>query len=299
MARKINVTKLRTNLSQLKGEKKDTKKNKKSVFWSPDVGKHEVYVLPWTEDEDEDPIKTRWFYFTLGGGKDDRGFWIKAPLTLKQFGESDPVQDRAQKLWDSEDLADKEIAKKLFPNQTAYIPVIVKGEEELGVRLWRFSSKSVHARLISLFMDYEKYGNFIDPENSRWIELTVEHVPDKKKPLDKKLLPPDPAFDKCPLSEDPDQIKEWLENIPDLDEALKWQKKNASQLQEMLENWAVPKKENDDDKEEKNKDPVEHTPKKKTSKKKADKKEVVETKEEALAKLSEFMNDEDDDDSDE
>jgi hypothetical protein len=293
MARKLNLAKLQKNLSKLKGEKPKNE-TRKSVFWSPEIGKHEVYILPWSEEE-EYPFQERWFYFALGGMKDENGRWVKAPLTLKQFGKEDPIQKRIDELWNSDDNADKELAKKLFSNQTVYLPIIVKGEEELGPRLWRFSGKAVYTRLTQLFMDYEKYGVLNDPENERWIEVEVVPVEGKKPPLNKKTLPPDPAFTNAPLSEDPEQIKTWLNSIPDLDEALKWQKKNAEELETMLQRWANSgASEEEEDKSE----AKEHTPKKSTKKasKKKSKKETVASKEEALAKLNEFMDDDDDED---
>lgn len=292
----IDRARLKSNLAKLRGETPKNEK-RKSVFWRPAIGEHKVYLLPWSKDDDY-PFKEKWFYFALGKGKDPKtGFFRKPPLTLKQYGEPDPVQEMIDRCWNSEDNADKELAKKLFSNQTAYLPVIVQGEEELGVRLWPFSSKTVYERMTHLFSE-EKYGDLNDPANERWINITVVEEPTKKPPMNKKTNPPDVEFENEPLSEDPEQIKKWLADIPDLDEALRWNKKTADELKELLQVWAdsTPEEEGSDG------DGTEHTSKAKASTKpkakKKKKQSKATSKEEAMAMLNEFAEEEEEDEDD-
>ena len=325
MARKLNLSKLKDKVAQLKGEKKTS--NRKSIFWTPQLPKGEtsaeylVFMLPWQDLEDY-PFKERWFYYSLGNMKDaegnsmknEQGHYIKAPLTLKQFGEQDPVDDLIRKLWDiegkEEDEAkqDREDAKKLFSSQTAYVPVIVKGEESLGVRLWKFSSKVVYERLIELFMK-DRIGDLNDPTNDIWLTVKVVEEPKKPFPLNKKIGSIDlELLDRAPLSDDKEQIEGWLGSIPDLDEALKYQRYDHDGLRKLLFMWADSgaaesalatsgtgteggaKGAKKEDKEDEDK------PKKRgrSSKKKVE--EEPKNREEALKELSEFMDDDDDDD---
>jgi hypothetical protein len=247
MVKKLNLDKLKNNLARLSGERPRT--SRKSIFWTPQLPdgetsiEYKVYLLPWPDQEDY-PFKELWFYYALGGQKDENGRFIKAPLTLKQFGEPDPVQASIDELWDSTEVdengvnQDKELAKKLFASQTAYIPLIVEGEEELGPRLWKFSSSFVHKRLTELFMKYDDYGVLNDPDNARWLTVSVVHVAGKKKPMNKKIGAVDPEFKNRPLSEDPEQIEKWLNGVPELMEAVKWQRHDYAGLQKLLENFA-------------------------------------------------------------
>lgn len=319
MSRKLDLDRLKNKVARLKGEK--TNSSRTSIFWSPQLPKgkssHEymVYLLPWS-DEDNYPFKERWFYYALGNMKDENGHslkdkngrFISAPLTLKQFGESDPVADLISKLWskegkeEKEAIQDQEDAKNLFATETAYIPVIVKGEESLGVRLWKFSSKKIYERLVELFIKNEKYGVLNDPDNERWLTVSVVEEPNKKPPMNKRIGAIDPDFSNEPLSEDPEQIKAWLNSIPDLDEALKFQRHDYDSLKDLLVMWT----ENTEDKEidegegtegaKVKKAPVKN---KKSPSKKKNEEEGSLSKEDALKELSSFTEDDDDDDDEE
>jgi hypothetical protein len=316
--KKLDLNRLKNKVAQLKGEK--TTSTRTSIFWTPQLPKgekeheYQVYLLPWGPDSDY-PFEERWFYYTLGNMKDEKGFslkdengrFIQAPLTLKQFGEDDPVEELIRKLWskegkeEQEAKQDQEDAKLLFASQTAYIPVIVKGEESLGPRLWKFSSKKVYERLVELFMKHEKYGVLNDPENCRWITVPVVEDPNKKFPMNKKIGNIDPDFDKAPLSEDPAKIKEWLSNIPDLDETLKYQRYDYDSLKKLLLMWAEntskPAEIDESEGTEAAKpEKTEKAPKKAPPRKNKEQEPL--SKEDALKELDDFMND-DDDDSDE
>lgn len=319
MTRKLNLQRLKNKVAQLNGERPAT--TRKSVFWSPQLPKGEasheymVYLLPFP-DQDDYPFKERWFYYALGNMKgpdgkslkDKNGRYINAPLTLKQFGEADPVDELIRKLWDEEGKEeeeakqDREDAKKLFASQTAYVPVIVKGEESLGVRLWKFSSKNVYERLIELFVKHETYGVLNDPENARWLTVKLVEVPKKKAPMNKKISAIDPEFANEPLSEDSEQIAKWLKEVPDLDDALKFQRHDYDGLKELLVMWSESGQDDDKIAEEgtegakveATEDSEKKAPKKRGRPKK--KKEEPQNKEEALQELNDKFFDDDDDD---
>lgn len=318
MARKLDLSKLKSKVAQLKGDNKTSVR--KSIFWSAPLPKgqksaeYEVFMVPWPDLEDY-PFKEKWFYYELGNMKDstgnslkdENGRFIKAPLTLKQFGEADPVDDLIRKLWDKEGKEkeeaknDQEAAKKLFSSQTVYVPVIIKGEEALGVRLWKFSSKKVYERLIELFMK-DKVGDLNDPSNDIWISIKVEEEPSKKWPMNKKIGSIDlELLDRRPLSEDQEQIDKWVSEVPDLDEALKFQKYTSEGLRKLLVMWAdsgdgeVDPSEGTEGAKEKEA-PEEDKKRSRPKKKKEEEKSDPKSKAEAMKKLEGFLDDDDDDD---
>ena len=98
-------------------------------------------------------------------------------MALNNFGEKDPVQEFASKLYKEDDKASKDMAKKLFPKMRIFAPVLVRGEEEKGVRLWEFG-KQVYQELLSMAED-EDIGDFTDLLEGRDMLVTKKHL--KKK----------------------------------------------------------------------------------------------------------------------
>lgn len=312
MKKKIDIEKLKANLSGFRAANKGANKSaRKNVFWTPGIGEHSVYLLPWKDQDMEEPFKFVWLYYNLGGAltedgrllkkapKNERVKYVKAPLTLRQYGKPDPVQEMIDSLHETGDEQDKELAKKLYATQVAMIPVIVKGEEELGVRIWKITSKTAYEQLVNHYKKFEEIGILNDPDNERWVNITVLEEPGKKPPLNKKISQVTPAFKNEALADDQERIDSWLEKIPDIDEAFKWQKHTYESLSDLLEAWsksgAVPSSDSEG---------IEHTEKESSSPapKKAKKKKESEkamTKEEAMKEISSFMDDDDDDDDDE
>ena len=61
------------------------------------------------------------------------------------------------------------MARKFFPKMRVFAPVVVRGEEEKGIRIWGFS-KTTYERLLSIVLDPE-YGDVTDVHNGTDIRL--------------------------------------------------------------------------------------------------------------------------------
>jgi hypothetical protein len=99
------------------------------------------------------------------------------------------------------------LAKKLDPKMRVFVPVIIRGEEEKGVKLWQFG-KNTYLEFLSL-ADDEDIGDYTDIHQGR--DITVDTVgPDvtgtayNKSSVRVKTK-------QTPLGE-PDQIQKWLED---------------------------------------------------------------------------------------
>ena len=68
---------------------------------------------------------------------------------------------------------DLELAKKLYPKMRCYAPVIVRGEENEGVKFWGFG-KQVYAELLGFIADPD-YGDITDLTAGR--DIVVEFTP--------------------------------------------------------------------------------------------------------------------------
>ncbi|MGK3946350.1 hypothetical protein ABK046_49350, partial [Streptomyces caeruleatus] len=64
------------------------------------------------------------------------------------------------------------LAKKLEAKVRVFVPVIVRGEEDKGVRLWQFG-KQVYEELIALAVD-DEIGDYTDVSSGR--DITVETI---------------------------------------------------------------------------------------------------------------------------
>ena len=162
----IDFDAIRKKLNALSGQNK-----KSSVTWRPEEGKdYNVRIVPIPNNGGQ-PFVDRWYYYGIGGEK------ASAILAPYQFGKKDPIQDLITKLREDDSDASKELAKKLYPKMRTYAAVIVRGEEEKGVRLWSFG-KMIYQDLLKLMLD-EDYGDITDPESGRDIKVTVTKQPGK------------------------------------------------------------------------------------------------------------------------
>lgn len=217
----IDLDAIRKKLGQLSGNN-----SRKNTMWRPNENEEATIRLLSFPDNDGQPFKERWFYYGIG----------KNPglLTPHQFGDADPIQELINKLRDDGSKESYELAKKLYPKMRSYAPVIVRGEEEKGVRLWAFG-KTVYQSLLTYMID-EDYGDITDPIEGRDIKVFNSKAPGKQWAM--TTVTPRPKQTK--LSSSTKQAKEWLDNIPNLDDL--YTCKTYDELEQIINSWL-----NDDD----------------------------------------------------
>jgi hypothetical protein len=120
-----------------------------------------------------------------------------------------------------------------------FAPVIIRGEEDKGVRLWEFG-KEIYLQLLGLAED-EDYGDFTDVHEG--FDFTVEAVMGDiggRQGLKSSIRPKRKT---SPLSEDAKQIENWLENQPNILELQEKFKKTFDELKMILQNFLDPEEE--------------------------------------------------------
>lgn len=197
----IDFEAIKRKLAQISGQNK-----KSQVMWWPEEGKDHVIRIIAMPDNEGQPFVDRWFYYNIGGEK------ARSILAPFQFGNPDPIQDLITQLREDGTPESKELCKKLYPKMRTYAAVIVRGEEEKGVRLWSFG-KIIYQDLLRLMLD-EDYGDITDINTGRDLKVTSTQVPGKRY-SDTKVTP---RGSSTPLSKDKEQIKEWLSSIPNIDD---------------------------------------------------------------------------------
>ena len=197
----IDFDAIRKKLNTLSGQNK-----KSTIMWRPEEGKdYNIRIVP-IPNNDGQPFVDRWYYYGIGGEK------ASAILAPYQFQKKDPIQDLINKLREDGSDASKDLAKKLYPKMRTYAAVIVRGEEEKGVRLWSFG-KMIYQDLLRLMLD-EDYGDITDPETGRDLKVSTSKQPGKQF-ADTKFTP---RATQTPLSKDQNQAKQWLTTVPNIDD---------------------------------------------------------------------------------
>ena len=130
------------------------------IFWKPKVGTYQVRIVPSKFDK-QNPFKEVYFHY---------GFTKGPILALTNWGEKDPIVEFAKSLRKSSDKEDWQLARKLDAKMRVFAPVIIRGEEEQGTRLWEFG-KEIYQQLLGIAAD-EDYGDFTDIQDGR--DFTVE-----------------------------------------------------------------------------------------------------------------------------
>ena len=203
-----------------------------TIFWRPSIGKQQVRIVPSAFDS-ASPFTELKFYY---------GITNKVMISPLNFGEKDPIAEFAQKLRQGEyDKENYVLAKKLDAKNRIFIPVIVRGEEDKGVRLWQFG-KLIYEDLLSMAMD-DEIGDYTDIVNGR--DFTLETVGPESTGTNYNKTSVRPRMKTSPLSEDSSQVETWLETQPNPKEVFK--RFTFDEMKDALVKWLSPEDNNDGD----------------------------------------------------
>jgi len=208
----INLDKIRERKEAL-----ENRGSSRSNFWRPEDGEQTIRIVPTT---DGDPFKDFWFHYNLG---ENAGFLSPK----KNFGEDDPLDNFVRKLFNEGTEDSIKMAKNLMARQRFFAPVVVRGEEDSGVRVWGFG-KMVYEQLLNLVLNPE-YGDITDPETGTDLVLHYGKPAGAQFPQTKLT----PRRRSTLLTEDDTVAATWLESVPEF-EAL-FERKSAEEVGAMLD----------------------------------------------------------------
>lgn len=214
----IDLDALRKKLAQLSGQN-----SRSNLMWKPQKGKESVVRLLSFPDNDGQPFKELWFYYNIGSNP--------GLLTPNQFGDPDPIQELINKLRSDDTKESYELAKKLYPKMRSFAPVVVRGEEDKGVRLWSFG-KTVYQELLKIMLDSD-FGDITDPKAGFDIKVSVTQQPGKLYAETTVRARPKST----PLSEDKEKTVEWTGSVPDLGGL--YSPKSYEELEKIINAWLV------------------------------------------------------------
>lgn len=133
------------------------------IYWRPANGKSTIRIVP-SAFNAADPFTELKLHYNIG----------KFPMmSLSNYGKQDPIEEFVKELRKTSDKDNWSLSGKLSPKSRFFAPVVVRGEEEKGVRLWSFGV-NIYKALLALAED-EDIGDFTDVM-SGW-DMVVENTP--------------------------------------------------------------------------------------------------------------------------
>tara|TARA_Y100000310_G_scaffold100043_1_gene97896 strand:+ start:300 stop:1067 length:768 start_codon:yes stop_codon:yes gene_type:complete len=212
----INYDKIKERLDSLNYQgNKDT--------WKPrDPSENDIRIAP---TPDGDPFKDLYFHYNLTRAG------ILCPK--RNFGDDCPICEFASKMWqESQDTGNKELeklAKNMFVRQRFFSPVIVRGEEDRGVRIWGYGKK-VYEKLLSLVLNPD-YGDITDMDEGTDLTINYGKKAGENFP-NTEIVPRRKASAFCSDMDDTD-CANMLENIPDVYGL--YEQRSTDEVQAMLD----------------------------------------------------------------
>jgi hypothetical protein len=226
----LSLIKQKLSASQTKGQKRE-KVDYTKIFWKPKPGKYQIRILPSKFDK-SNPFREVYFHY---------GFSKGPILALTNWNEKDPIAEFSKNLRKSSDKEDWQLAKKIEPKLRYFVPVLVRGEEAQGPRLWEFG-KLIYEQLLGIAAD-EDYGDFTDITDGR--DFTIEAVEDvvagrKGIKCNIRVKPKTSA-----ISDDATVVTKALDEQPDILGINKHY--SFDELKDLLDKWLNPDSEEDTD----------------------------------------------------
>jgi hypothetical protein len=220
----LSMLKQKLDTLQQKTPAGGQKRDYSLTFWRPTVGKQQIRIVP-SAYNSKNPFTELKFYY---------GITNKVMLSPETWGEKDPIALFAKKLREEYSKENYLLAKKLDAKTRIFAPVIVRGEEDKGVRLWQFG-KLIYEELLSLAVD-DEIGDYTDIVNGR--DLTIETVGPESTGTQYNKSSVRVRLKETPLSADASQVETWKSTQPNPKDEFK--KFTFEEMKSALEKWLAP-----------------------------------------------------------
>ena len=212
----LDLAAIKNKLSSLNNQD-----NKKSNLWRPADGKQRIRIVPYIHRK-ENPFLELYFHYDIPKRS------MLSPITN---GNPDPIVEFAEKLKKTGDKDDWLMGRKIEPKMRTYVPVIVRGKEEEGVKFWGFG-KTIYTELLSIIADPD-YGDITDLRNGR--DIDVEFTPAEGGGYPKTAIRVKP--NQAPATEDK-AIADLIMQQPKIEDI--YPEPEYSDLEEQLKAWMNP-----------------------------------------------------------
>lgn len=227
----MDINKIKQKLEQFQSATTSTSK----VLWKPPAGKSQIRLVEYKHNKDV-PFVELYFHFNINKNRP-----VLSPIS---YGEADPIIEFANKLKKTGSKEDFLLARKLEPKMRVFAPVVVRGAEEEGVKIWGFG-KTVSTELMTFIVDPD-YGNIADTMNGRDITITSITPQEAGNQYGNTKIMVKPT--KTPLHTDAALVQKLLENQPNINDL--YTRYSYDELKDMLKNYLEPSEGSEQKKEE-------------------------------------------------
>lgn len=221
-----NIDAIKRKLEEL-----NTSSNRNQYLWKPKQGQNLIRIVPLAANKDY-PFIELYFHYNIGKKKQ--------LLSLATFDEEDPIVDFAHRLQGSGSKEEWKMGKNLEPKMRIYAPVIVRGEEDEGVKFWGFG-KTVYKELLAIMAD-EDYEDITDLKNGR--DIVVEFLSPKDAGNTYGQISVRVKPKQTPVSADKAVLTAIIQDQPDIYEIFK--KPTKEELKQALDEWLNPSAEDEE-----------------------------------------------------
>jgi len=220
----MDLSEISKRLESLQAKSNNQQGNGKSLFWKPSVGKQTVRVVP-SKFNPKNPFTELFFYYGIGN---------KTMISPLNFGEKDPIAEFAKQLRQTSDKDNWRLAKKLDAKMRIFAPVVVRGEESEGVKLWQFG-KEIYESFLQMAAD-EEVGDFTDVATGRDIKLNTVGPESTGTPYNRTTIAP--SMKQSPLADNKDMVEAMLSDQKDPKDVFK--RYSFDDMKAALQEWLSP-----------------------------------------------------------
>ena len=220
----MNIDKIKQRLATLK-----TATTKQNILWKPEPGKTSVRIVPYKYNPDN-PFIELYFHFEIAS---------KPMLSPFTYGEPDPIVEFSNQLKKTGSKDDWRLGKKLEPKLRTFVPIVVRGQENEGVKFWGFG-KQVYEQLLT-FISEPDYGDITSPDTGCDIVITFKTAKEVGKDYPETTIIVKRMS--TPLAENKELRTKFLEeqkNIQDI-----YKKPTYDELKKALDVWLNPEESKD------------------------------------------------------
>ena len=213
------------DLDAIKSRLNQLQNTQTNAFWKPQPGKSQVRIVPYKHDKNN-PFSELFFHYSLVPNKT-----VLSPLS---YGRPDPVQQFADKLKSTGNKDEWIQGKRIEPKMRTFVPVVVRGEENEGVKFWGFG-KTVYQELLGIIAD-PAYGDISDSTTGRDIVVERQTPAEAGNQYGKTTIRVKPNV--TALSDDSNLLQKLLDEQPAIKEL--YNEPTFDELKEHLGNFLNP-----------------------------------------------------------
>jgi hypothetical protein len=227
----MDLDAIKKRLGEMQSQANNSGGNSKNLFWKPSVGKQVVRVVP-NKYNQKFPFTEMKFYYGIGSKR--------VMASPSNWGEKDPIMEFTKQLRQTNDKENWRLAKKLDPKTRIFAPIVVRGEESEGVKLWQFG-KEVYQDFLNMAAD-DEIGDYTDIVGGRDIKLTTVGPESTGTPYNKTSV--GPSLKTSPISDDEKVVETLLNDQADPMKVFK--PLSYDEMKTSLQEWLAPEGEEEE-----------------------------------------------------